>query len=591
MKETDGRESALPAKRESRSYAEWVEKFDTLTPSDRIGLRRRLRELRRWPRISVLLPIYNPDLTFLNAAIESVKAQLYQNWELCLADDASTDAQVRPFLEQAATSDSRIKLALRQKNGHISAASNSALDLATGEWCALLDQDDVLAPDALGRVALEIDGQPEARLVYTDEDKIDAAGNRSSPYFKTNWDPVFFLGQNYINHLGLYHTEIIREIGGFRESFEGAQDYDLALRVTEKLRLHQVRHIPRVLYHWRTLPGSVAAAIYAKPYAKDAARRAIAEHLARCGVAAQVEPCEENTERHRVVYELPAQVPLVSFVIPTRNRLDLLKRCIADIRQGTEYERIELLIIDNGSTDESTLDFMTLLSQEKDTQVLSHGGPFNFSELINRGALAARGEILALLNDDVEPQEPGWLREMVSQVLNPGAGAVGARLWYVDQTLQHGGVILGLGGMAGHAFRGTARGDPGYFDRLFLPHNCSAVTAACMVVHKQVFQEAGGFDEEDFAVNFNDIDFCLRLRERGMQIIWTPYANLIHQESASRGRERSPEAEKQFLREAARFREKWGEQLLDDVFYNPNLSLDLPGYEIAFPPRRRRVEK
>jgi glycosyltransferase involved in cell wall biosynthesis len=567
------------------TFEEWIAHYEAPSRGNRITLRRKLRALVEQPRISILLPIYNPNLGLLRAAIDSVRAQSYENWELCLADDASTDPETRPYLESVAASDARIQITFRERNGHIAAASNSALALATGPWCALLDQDDTLAEDALAWVALEIAAHPDARLIYSDEDKINEHDARSDPFFKPDWNPELFLSQNYINHLGVYHAGILRELGGFREGFDGSQDYDLALRFLEKLRPNQVRHIPRVLYHWRTVPGSLAAVIDAKPYAKEGARRAIAEHLERRGIPARVEACRENSERHRVIYELPSQAPLVSIIIPMRNCVSLLKRCLDGIRHRTDYERIELIVVDNGSTEISARDFLTQISQEKDTKVLDESGAFNFSRLINRGAAAARGDVVAFLNNDTEVEEPGWLREMVSHVLQPDVGAVGARLWYQDRTLQHGGVILGLGGMAGHASAGVPRGYPGYFDRLFLQQDCSAVTGACMLARKDVFTEVGGFDEKHFAVSFNDIDFCLRLRQRGLRIIWTPYANLIHHESASRGRERTPEAEEQFLREAAHFRREWGAQLLCDPFYNPNLSLDGPGYKIAFPPR------
>jgi glycosyltransferase involved in cell wall biosynthesis len=567
------------------TFAEWIARYDTPSPADRIALRRKLRMLLEQPRISILLPVFNPDLKLLRSAIDSIKAQIYENWELCIADDASTDAETRPFLESLAAGDPRIHLTLRERNGYIAAATNSALALATGSWSALVDQDDTLAEDALAWVALEIAAHPDARLIYSDEDKINSQGVRADPFFKPDWNPELFLGQNYINHLGVYHTEMLRELGGFQEGFDGSQDYDLALRFIERLRPDQMRHIPRILYHWRAIPGSVAAAIDAKPKATEGARRALAQHLERRGSAARVEPSRENPDRHRVIYELPSPAPLVSIIIPMRDRVNLLKRCLDGIRQRTDYEQIEVIVVDNGSTERPAQEFLTRLRSEQRTQVLDERGPFNFSRLVNRGAAAARGDVLALLNNDTEVEDSGWLQEMVGYVQQPDVGAVGARLWYQNRTLQHGGVVLGLGGIAGHAFAGAPRGSPGYFDRLLLPQDCSAVTGACLLVRKDVFQETGGFDKKNFPVSFNDIDFCLRLRHRGLRIIWTPYANLIHHESASRGRQRTPQEEDQFLREAARFRDKWGAQLLADPYYNPNLSLTGSGYKIAFPPR------
>ena len=567
------------------TYESWIAQFDMRTRGDAIELRRRHRAMRRHPVISVILPVYNPERQVLEAAIASIEGQLYEHWELCIADDASTDPGIRLLLEEIAARDPRIKLVFREKNGHISACSNSALGLATGEWCALLDQDDLFAEHALAIAALEIENHPEAGLIYSDEDKIDEKGVRSNPFFKPDWNAELFLGQNFINHLGVYRTELLREIGGFREGYEGSQDYDLALRCVERLKPAQVRHIPRILYHWRAVAGSLAAVADAKPYAKEAARRAIGDHLQRRDIAGRVEPCPENVESHRVIYELPDPAPLVSIVIPMRDRVSLLERCLEAIRERTAYGPIEIVIVDNGSKEAATLEFLRALEEKNVASVLRVEGEFNFSRLINRGAAAAKGDVLAFLNNDVDANDPGWLREMVSHAVRAGVGAVGARLWYPNGTLQHGGVVLGLGGVAGHAFTGVPQGHAGYFNRTYLQQNCSAVTGACLLVRREVFDQAGGFDETNFAISFNDIDFCLRLRAAGLQNVWTPYANLIHHESASRGHQRAPEEQAQFVREATFMQEKWGTELMHDPFYNPNLSLNLPGFELAVPPR------
>jgi glycosyltransferase involved in cell wall biosynthesis len=563
-------------------YHEWIKRFDTV---DRAKAERELRQLRAQPLISVLLPVYNPDLELLEAAIESIERQIYGRWELCIADDASTDLNIRPFLERKAREDSRIKVTFRERNGHISACTNSALKLATGEWCALLDHDDAFAETALAFVALEIGHHSDAGLIYSDEDKIDAAGARSNPFFKPDWNPELFLGQNYINHLGVYRTELLRSIGGFREGFEGSQDYDLALRCVERLQPEQVRHIPRILYHWRAVAGSLAAIPDAKPYAKEAARRALADHLKRRGIAGSVEPCPENVESHRVVYEMPDSLPLVSIVIPMRDRVELIEQCIVSIRAQTDYPSIEFVIVDNGSVETATLEFLQMMEQQDGVRMVRDDGPFNFSRLINRGAAAAKGDVLAFLNNDIEANEPGWLREMISHAVRSEVGAVGARLWYPDGTLQHGGVILGLGGVAGHAFPRIPRGHPGYFNRAWLQQNCSAVTGACLLVRSEVFEKAAGFDEVNLPISFNDVDFCLRLRAAGLQNVWTPSANLIHHESASRGHQRAHAEQVQFMSEATYIQRKWGFELLSDPFYNPNLSLNLPGFALAVPPR------
>lgn len=573
--------------RQRRSYDEWVREFDTTTAGYRAALNRRVRGLRRQLLISVIMPVYNPEPEFLRAAIESVKAQTYQRWQLCVADDASTDQRIRPLLTEAAAADARIKMIFRPTNGHISAASNSALELAEGEWCALLDHDDMLADNALALVAEEINRSPDAGLIYSDEDKIDASGVRSNPFFKTDCDPELFLAQNYINHLGVYRTSLLRETGGFREGFEGSQDYDLALRVLEKLRAEQVRHLPFILYHWRMAAGSLAAVADAKPYAREAARRAIGDYLSRRAIAGSVEACPENNESHRVRYDVPEKLPLVSIIIPMRDRVEFLERCVVTLRSRTTYPAVELIVVDNGSIEPKTHEFLASLEQQPSTRIIRDEGEFNFSRLNNHAAQRATGELLLFLNNDVEITDAGWLTEMVSHAMQPRVGAVGARLWYPDGTLQHGGVVLGLGGVAGHAHPRIPQSHPGYFNRAWLQHQCSAVTAACVLVQRPVFQQLGGFDERNLAVNFNDVDLCLRILRAGFRVVWTPYANLIHNESGSRGHHHTVAEQSKFMSEATYMQQKWGRELRNDAFYSPNLSLELPGYELAFPPRTR----
>ncbi|HSP46032.1 MAG TPA: glycosyltransferase family 2 protein, partial [Chthoniobacterales bacterium] len=424
----------------------------------------------------------------------------------------------------------------------------------------------------------------DAGLIYSDEDKTDENGRRSNAFFKPDWNPELFLGQNYVNHLGCYRADLLREIGGFREGFEGSQDYDLALRCVDRLQPEQIRHIPRILYHWRMVGGSLAAVADAKPYAKEAARRALADHCRRKDMPGTVVPCPENTESHRVIHAVPEPAPLASIIIPTRDRVELLKRCVESIQARTDYPSFEIIVVDNGSIDRQTFMFFRAIEQQN-VRVLTDSGSFNYSRLNNRAAREAHGDVLVFVNNDTEIDDPGWLTEMVSHGARPEVGAVGARLWYPDGTLQHGGVVLGLGGVAGHAFPHIPRGHPGYFNRAMLQQNCSAVTGACMAVRKAVFHELGGFDEINLGVTFNDIDFCLRLTQHSYRVVWTPYANLIHHESASRGHQRTREEQVEFEQAVDYMQRTWGPQLLRDPFYNPNLSLNPPGFEIAFPPR------
>ena len=591
IRDTAGRAAAgeFPKRAPDRSYAAWIERFDTVRERERIAIRRHLRGLRRHPLISIVLPVYNPQLDLLEAAIKSVREQIYESWELCIADDASTNPEVPAALNEFAASDTRIKITFREHNGHIAACSNSALALATGEWVALLDQDDLLAEHALAVVAATLNQHPEAGLIYSDEDKIDETGARCRPYFKSDWNPELLLGQNCICHLGVYCSALLREVGSFREGFDGAQDYDVVLRCSERLRAEQIRHIPRVLYHWRMVEGSAAQDTEAKPYAREAARRAIADHLERSGIAGHVIPCPENAEWHRVVYDLPDPAPLVSLIIPTRDYVELLEKCVASVRHYTSYFPIEIIVVDNGSVEREARGYLEKLAAEPDTRVVNVGGEFNFSRLINRGATEARGEILVLLNNDTEATEASWLREMVSHAVRKEVGAVGARLWFPDNTLQHGGVITGLGGVASHAFHRFPAQPPPNLNRTFiLTQNYSAVTAACMAVRREVFENVHGFDEA-LAANFNDVDFCLRLRERGWQIVWTPYANLIHRGSASRGVV-SFDQKARVQEELEWMNTKWGDQLHYDPFYSPNLSLILPGLDLAFPPRLGKLD-
>jgi GT2 family glycosyltransferase len=480
------------------------------------------------PLISVLMPVYNPELKFLEEAIESVRGQSFVDWELCIADDHSSDTHVRSFLEELGKRDARIHIAFRETNGGIALCSNSALALARGEWCALLDQDDLLAENALAEVAREAAGRPETGLIYSDEDFIDASGARINPFFKPDWNPELFLGQNYLNHLGVYRADLLRMIGGFREGFEGSQDYDLALRCIERLRGEQVRHIPEILYHWRMVRGSLADQPDAKPHARHAARRALNSYLQARGIAARAEPCPENEESHRVVYEFPKPAPKVTILATASEKMEL--------RPGLERK----------------------------SPALGAAGA-------NRAARDATGDVLLFLNNIVATSEENWWREMVSQVVRPEIGAVGARLWSPAGTLEDGALILGLGGIATPAFYGIPHGHPGYFNRAWLSQNFSAVSASCMAVRKDVFHELGGFDETQLPQFFYDVDFCLRLRERGLQVVWTPYVNLTFRGDGLR-------REAQNSEEATWMRQRWGDGVVRDPFYNPNLTVDLPGF-------------
>lgn len=565
-------------------YQEWIKRYDTLDEGARQRIRGSIKSLPRVPRISVLMPVYNPPLPMLDEAIRSVRNQLYPEWELCITDDASTNPAVRELLVRHAAEDGRIRVACHKQNGHISVASNTSLEMARGEFVALLDHDDLLSEQALFWVAEAINCHPNASLIYSDEDKINEFGLRYDPYFKCDWNYDLFLSQNMINHLGVYEVELLRRIGGFREGLEGSQDYDLALRCIEQLDPSQIIHIPRVLYHWRTHPDSTALCTQAKPYAHIAAERALNDHLARKGVVAQVER-HPDICFYRVRYSLPERPPLVTLIIPTRNGLQLIRQCLSSILERTDYPNYEILVVDNGSDDPLTLAYFDTIRNDPHLRILRDDRPFNYSALNNRAVQVARGELVGLINNDIEVINGEWLTEMVSIALQPGVGAVGARLWYPDNTLQHGGVVLGVGGVAGHSHRHLPKGDSGYFARAMLQQTFSAVTAACLVVRRSIFLEVGGLEEKNLAVAFNDVDFCLRVCEAGYRNVWTPYAELYHHESASRGYEDTPEKQARFAGEVRYMHERWGSQLLNDPAYNQNLTLDHENFSSAWPPR------
>lgn len=571
-------------------YHEWIERYDSITPEKRQQVLQDIERLPRRPTFSIVVPTYNSSEPFLREMIASVREQIYPDWELCIADDASTDPRVREVLSEAAAQDSRIKLVFRDTNGHISAASNSALELATGEFVVLLDHDDVIPPHALYMVAVYIGRYPASRMLYSDEDKLNEAGKRTTPYFKSDWNPQMFLTQNMFSHLGVFETALVREAGGFRKGYEGSQDYDLALRCIEIAGHDQVVHIPHVLYHWRIVPGSTAGSGSEKPYALMAAKRAVEDHLTRSGIDAFVDQPYESLGILRVRYGL-AQRPLVSIVIPTRDGLALTKQCIDSVLAKTLYREYEIIVVDNGSVKPETLAYFDEIASTKGIRVIRDDAPFNFSALNNRAVREAKGEFVCLLNNDIEVISPDWLNEMVSIAAQPGVGAVGACLWYPNDMLQHGGVLIGLGGVAGHMHHMMKRGLFGYFGRAVAMQNLSAVTAACLVVRKSVYEEVGGLNEE-LAVAFNDVDFCLRLLKAGYRNVWTPHAELYHHESATRGSDMDADKYQRFLGEVRWMEREWDGWLENDPAYNPNLSLStkvLP-FTLASPPRVGQFE-
>lgn len=567
-----------PADPDLERYRRWIalrERFDRHAAA---ALREAVAALPERPLISVLMPTYESDPALLRAAIESVREQIYPDWELCIADDCSRSGEVRRILHEQAQVDPRIKVRFASEHGHIARTTNAAFALATGPWITCLDHDDILPPWALAQVALAIASDPDVQILYSDEDKLSRDGERHDPFFKPDYSRELLRSQNYFNHLTVHRAENVRAVGGWRAGFEGSQDYDLNLRIVERIEERTIRHIPKVLYHWRVTTGSTALAAGEKSYAFKAGLTALAEHAERLGLPATAEPAP-GVPFYRLRYRVPEPPPLVSLIIPTRDGHDLLRTCVESIRERTTYPAYEILIVDNGSTDERTLDYMAALEAAGRARVLRYDAPFNYSAINNFAVRAARGSVLGLVNNDIEVISPGWLDEMVALAVLPDVGCVGAKLYYPDRRIQHAGVILGIGGVAGHSHKFFGPEDFGYFGRLTVLQNLSAVTGACLLVRRELYEAVGGLEEEHLPVAFNDVDLCLKVVKAGYRTVWTPYAELYHHESVSRGSDDSPEKMARMHREIAYMRATW--ELDRDPFYSEHLTRLREDFTIA----------
>ncbi len=563
-------------------YEKWCQQHEALDEADVAAIGRHIADFKGRPLFSVVMPVFNTPDELLEKAIKSVVDQLYPRWELCIADDASTLPHVRTILERFAAAEPRIKVAYRPANGHICEASNTALALATGDYVALFDHDDTLARTALYEVAAEIDAHPDAQFIYSDEDKIDVEDRRFDPYFKPDWNPDLNNAQNYTSHLSVYKGELIRSLGGFRKGFEGSQDWDLFLRAMEKIPASAIRHIPKLLYHWRAVPGSTALQLAEKAYPIEAARLALAEHFKRRGETVELVPVPGD--HWRVMYPVPSPAPFVSLIIPTRNALKLVRQAVQSILAVTDYPNFEIVVVDNESDDPETIAYLDGLAKGGNprVRVIPYHAPFNYSAINNFAVRECKAQVVGLLNSDVEAIDRGWLSEMVSQACRPGIGAVGAMLYYPVNTVQHAGVILGLGGVAGHPYKDFPRGDQGQKNRLRLVQNYSAVTAACLVIVKDRYLEVGGLNEKDLAIAFNDVDLCCKLVNAGYRNLWTPHAELYHHESATRGTDNTPQKKARFQAEIDYMTNTWGNMLMTDPAYNPNLTLVGEDFSTAY---------
>ena len=566
----DGEPYRLNASEDREAYHVWLTWHRQPTviggQEDPVRTRPATRPRRKSaPLVSVVVPVYRTPIWALRRCVGSVLAQSFDDWEMCLVDDASESPELSEALRSLAKLDRRITVLTSVSNGGISAATNKAVAATRGQFIAFLDHDDELPPQAFDVVASSIASNPEADLFYSDEDKIDTAGERFDPLFKPDWSPDLLLSFAYTSHLTVLRRTLFDEVGGLRTGYDGSQDYDLTLRATEAARA--VVHIPEVLYHWRSLPGSAASdttSQQAKPWAYEAGRRAIEDALRRRGEPAVVSTIPEFPGRYHVRRSVIDR-PFVSIIIPFRDEPAMLATCARTLRADPGYDNFELLLVDNDSALPETSALLAELSAEPRVRVLHAPGPFNWAAINNAAARACSGEILLFLNNDIEARTPGWLDAMVGHVQRREVGAVGARLLYADGTIQHAGVVVGLGGIAGHVLRGLPGDRPGYNSLAISTRDCSIVTGAAMMVRRELFLDFGGFDET-LAVAFNDVDFCFKLRDHGYLIVFTPLAELIHHESKSRGHtDDFAENELMLLR--------WGSAMASgDPYHNKHLS-------------------
>lgn len=520
------------------------------------------------PLVSILTPVYNVPKNLLLDTADSVKKQIYPNFEWCLVDDCSTNKETKETLELIAKMDERFHLKYRKENGHISKASNDALKMAKGEFIVLLDHDDMLSPDALYQMVKKINEDKKLDFIYSDEDKINTHGKYCEPHFKPDFSPDTLLSLNYICHLAFIRKNLVEKVGGFALGLEGAQDYDLFLKITEKTK--RIAHIPKILYHWRMSENSTALSIKAKDYAIATGKKVLEQALIRRKIDGKV-LVDDKSGYYIIKYTLKKE-PLVSIIIPTRDYVDILKKCIDSIYRKTIYKNFEIIVANNDSKEKETLDFFEDYKRKyKNFKVVDCIMNFNYSRINNIAESKAKGEYILLLNNDTEVISPDWLNNMVGYASREHIGVVGAKLLYEDGTIQHAGVLLGLGGVASHAFINAREDEIGIYGRLRVPYNYSANTAACFMIRKEIYDKVNGLNEK-LEVAYNDIDFCIRVLQAGYYNVFLPQVKLIHYESKSRGLDTTSEKYKRFLEESKYMYDNFNQIIENDPFYNPNFS-------------------
>jgi len=553
-------------------YQLWIEKNEPRR-EDVGRIKKEVQNFSYLPKISIISPIWNTDEKWLRLAIESVINQIYDNWELCIVDGGSTRPHIKKVLNEYAGKDSRIKVKFLEENKGIAGNSNEALALATGDFVGFLDHDDELAPFSLYEVVKLLNQHQNLHFIYSDEDKMNEKGVRKDAFFKPDWSPDMFLSHNYLCHFSVIRRSLVDAVGRFRNGYDGSQDYDLFLRVTEKISDKEISHIPKILYHWRMIEGSAAYQSSAKPYAFISAKKALKDALIRRGILGEVSDGLFPSS-YRIRYTIQ-NYPKISIIIPTKDKVEILQKCVLSILEKTSYQNYEIVITDNQSVEQKTFDYYENLKNNTKVRLLTYDKPFNFSAINNYAVSQVESPYVLLLNNDTEVISEEWLTAMLEHAQRKDVGAVGAKLLYPGNTIQHAGIIVGIIGnppVGGHLHRYLPDYHPGYFGRASHIQNVSAITAACMMMRKEVFEEVGGFDE-NLAVAFNDVDLCLKIREKAYLIIYTPYAKLFHHESLSRGYEDSPEKQKRFVQEVHYLRTRWGDVIdRGDPYYNENLT-------------------
>lgn len=549
-------------------YGPWYEQY---IPTREELEKQRKKKWNYGPKISIIVPAYKTPEAFLRQLMDSLLAQTYANWELCIANASPEDASMEYVLKEYAKKDSRILWKKLEENKGIAENTNEAFAMATGEFAGLLDHDDLLAPNALYEVAKALETEPDIDVLYTDEDKVrgDEVLEHFQPHLKPDFNIDLLRSNNYICHFFVVRKSLLEKTGGFRREYDGAQDYDFIFRCTQAAG--KIHHIPEILYHWRTHQSSTADNPESKLYAFEAGKRAIEENLRQNGLIGEVSHTKDYGF-YRVKYPVQGE-PLVSIIIPNKDAKEDLEKCIQSILEKSSYTNYEILIVENNSTGEEIFSYYKELSENSRIRLLRWKREFNYSAINNYGAKKAKGDYLLFLNNDTEVISPDWIEEMLGFCQRPDTGIVGARLYFGNNTVQHAGTVIGIGGIAGHMFTDMPRERSGYMHKAAIIQDLSAVTAACMMVKRQVFDEVQGF-EEQLSVAFNDVDFCLRVREKQYLVVYDPYVELYHYESKSRGAEDSKEKVRRFQSEIEFMRCRW-ETLLKkgDPYYNKNLSL------------------